>query len=48
MSMGIEDFIGAPSSKEAGGFFDPLGLSVGKDDETLTWCVALVALQLCV
>lgn len=38
LSMGIENFIGAPSSKEiTGGFFDPLGLSVDKDDETLFW-----------
>jgi hypothetical protein len=36
--MGIEDFIGAPSEKEiTGGFFDPLGLSEGKSDETLAW-----------
>lgn len=35
--MGVEDLIGAPSAKEAGGFFDPLNLSVGKDDETLNW-----------
>jgi len=35
--MGVEDLIGAPSAKEAGGFFDPLGLSVNKDDETLNW-----------
>ena len=34
--MGIEDFIGTPVQKE-GGFFDPLGLSVGKDDATLKW-----------
>ena len=34
--MGIEDFCGAPASAE-GGFFDPLKLSQGKDDETLRW-----------
>jgi hypothetical protein len=34
--MGVEDLIGAPVSAE-GGFFDPLGLSVGKDDATLAW-----------
>jgi hypothetical protein len=34
--MGIENFIGAPVSAE-GGFFDPLKLSEGKDDETLRW-----------
>ena len=35
--MGIENFIGAPAPNEAGGFFDPLKLSVGKDDATLGW-----------
>lgn len=34
--MGIEDFIGSPVKAE-GGFFDPLKLSEGKDDETLRW-----------
>lgn len=34
--MGIEDFIGSPAKAE-GGFFDPLKLSEGKDDETLRW-----------
>jgi len=36
LSMGIEDFIGSPAKAE-GGFFDPLKLSEGKDDETLRW-----------
>jgi hypothetical protein len=34
--MGIKDFIGAPVSAESG-FFDPLKLSAGKDDNTLRW-----------
>ncbi len=32
--MGIKDFVGV--SKPTG-FFDPLGLSEGKSDETLAW-----------
>ena len=34
LSMGIENFIGAPAET---GFFDPLNLSVDKDDSTLNW-----------
>lgn len=37
LSMGIENFIGAPAKNELGGFFDPLGLSKDKDDATLSW-----------
>lgn len=36
LKMGIEDFPGVPVAQE-GGFFDPLKLSEGKDDETLAW-----------
>jgi len=35
--MGVEDLIGASAKAEAGGLFDPLKLSEGKDDETLAW-----------
>ena len=35
--MGVDDLIGAPVAAEAGGFFDPLGLSVDADDEKLFW-----------
>mmetsp|Transcript_3570 Transcript_3570/g.4911 ORF Transcript_3570/g.4911 Transcript_3570/m.4911 type:complete len:210 (-) Transcript_3570:157-786(-) len=34
LSMGIENFIGAPAET---GFFDPLNLSADKDDSTLNW-----------
>lgn len=34
--MGVEDLAGIPSSAE-GGFFDPFGLSKGKDEETIRW-----------
>jgi Chlorophyll A-B binding protein len=34
--MGVEDLAGVPSSAE-GGFFDPFGLSKGKDEETIRW-----------
>lgn len=37
LKMGVDDLIGAPVSAEAGGFFDPLGLSVDADDEKLFW-----------
>ena len=36
LSMGIDDFIGTPVQQE-GGFFDPLNLSDGKDEDTLRW-----------
>lgn len=36
LRMGVEDLCGVPDAKE-GGFFDPLKLSEGKDDETLRW-----------
>ena len=32
----IESYCGIPSDRE-GGFFDPFGLSKGKDEETLRW-----------
>ena len=32
----IESYCGIPSERE-GGFFDPFGLSKGKDEETLRW-----------
>ena len=32
----IETYCGIPSERE-GGFFDPFGLSKGKDEETLRW-----------
>lgn len=34
--MGVEDLAGIPTSAE-GGFFDPFGLSKGKDEETIRW-----------
>ena len=37
VKMGVEDLPGVPSKAEAGGFWDPLKLSVGKDDATISW-----------
>jgi hypothetical protein len=35
--MNVQDMCGIPDAKGEGGFFDPLGLSVGKDAATLKW-----------
>ncbi|KAJ1407570.1 hypothetical protein B484DRAFT_403785, partial [Ochromonadaceae sp. CCMP2298] len=37
ISMDVQDMCGIPEGKGEGGFFDPLGLSVGKDDATINW-----------
>jgi len=35
--MDASNLIGAPTQREAGGFFDPLNLAGGKSAETLNW-----------